>query len=719
MTTIGSSTDDGIAAAPSWAAEWAAHFVTTALSFLVVGVIASVCVSTISVDQEHIADLLPSLAVQPEFVAPEPAERTAYFWSLICVPVFMLLFHPIVRAKVVRLPADSLWKYFVTSCIVMLLLLGWGALGDGGFYWSGSLLYSNPLGFVLATTAGVALTQFSRGDLLTVANHRRLVLIRDIGLAMGVVGFVGTTSILRIVTSTDPYVADNHFEAVFFTSTQVALGATLLVDLPHQYGLYPEFLSPILNVLGGITVARFTVVMAILQAVAYGLWLAALLKVMRSPWMAMLTFLGAFSLVSFLVPLFVIRQNIIPYYDPYFQYFPVRTLFPAIALYAMAWITEQDRFSNRIARCMPSAILGAGVLWNADAGLPALGAWSMCLCHQAIMRRRQTTPSVVAAVQAAAAGALEALLYAAAAIALAFVALAWKAGAWPDLDMYWRHQKVYYEIGFFMLPMRLMHSWVAWAAVVMAALSLGIWPLSVQARDGHCIALRSTLFGWAVLACGLFSYYQGRSHDWVFPVVLPFALAIVGVAIARLTLPTVFDFRVPQKWRIASAVLTVSFAVAMASGAVGPWWNDLFLWKLVQNRLRGLTTVATVNSEPAAVLFAKQRLRPGEDSLILSNHAGIYHAETKTNSLLPSSLVELVLRSDRDELLQTITKTKRVFADRSVLAVEVPYTNPEMNTLLVEELEKHFRPIAESSDGYMVEFAPQEPNDPSSPSSSQ
>lgn len=705
-------TNDTRIASPAWAAEWTAHFVTVVFAFLIVWVIATICALTISVDTDRISGLLPTLAVQPEFVAPEPAERTGYLWCLVCIPIFMLLIHPIVRAKVTQLPADRIWTYFISSCIAMLLLIGWGALGDGGFYWSGSLVHANPIGFVVATIAGVAVSQFSLNDFLHTADHRRLLLVRDFGLATAVVMFIGMTSVLRVFTGADPYVADNHFEAVFFTSTQVALGATLLVDLPHQYGLYPEFLAPIFNLLGGITVLRFTVVMAILQAIAYSLWLAAMFQVMRTPWMAMLTFLGAFSLVSFLVPLFVIRQNFIPYYDPYFQYFPIRTLFPAISLYAMAWITEQDRFGGRLRRCLPSAILGAGVLWNADAGVPALGAWIMCLCHQAIVRRNRAAPSVVPAIQDAAAIALEALLCAAATIALGIAALAWKAGAWPDLNMSWRHQKVFYEIGFFMLPMRVMHSWVAWASVIMAALSFGIWPLSAQGRDDHRMPLRSTLFGWAVLACGLFSYYQGRSHDWVFPVVLPFALALVGVAIARLALPTAYDSGEPHKWRMASAVLTASFVVTMASGAVGPWCNDLFLWKLVQNRWHGLTAAATMRDEPNAVRFAKQRLTPGEETLILSNHAGIYHAETKTKSLLPSSLVELVLRSDRDELLQTIAKTKRIFADRSVLAVQTPNTNHETNALISKQLTLGFHRVAESSDGYILEL---EPNPPASP----
>lgn len=260
--------------------------------------------------------------------------------------------------------------------------------------------------------------------------------------------------------------------------------------------------------------------------------------------------------------------------------------------------------------------------------------------------------------------------------------------------------------------MRLMHSWVAWAAVIMAALSFGIWALSAPARADRQ-PIRSTLFGWAVLACGLFSYYQGRSHDWVFPVVLPIALALVGVAIARLALPTALDLHMPHKWRVANAVLTAAFVVVMASGAVGPWWDGQLLWTLVQNRWQGLVNAATTNVEPEAVRFVKQRLNPGENALILSNHAGIYHAETRTRSQLPTSLIELVQRCDRDDLLWTIGNAGRVFADRSVLAVQTPDTNHQTNLLITEELSRKFHKVSGSEDGYLLEMEPNVPADSS------
>lgn len=690
--------------APSWAAEWSAHFLTVVISFIVLWIIGAFCTITITFDDFTLPELLAPYTFGVTYVLPEPAERTTYLAALVTIPVFMLLVQPTVRAHASQPPPARQRRYFIGSLLAMLGLLGWGGLGDGFFYWRGCLAYSHPIVFLLVTTAVGILWLRCPRDASARGHVRRLFAIRDVALAAAVLAFVVLTSILRMFPASDTYVIDNHFEAVFFATTQVTLGATLLVDLPHQYGLYPEFLAPVFRAIGAITVLRFTVVMALVQVFVHALWLAALLRVMRTRWMAMLTFLGAFSLVGFVVSLFVIEQKLIPYYDPYFQYFPVRSLFPAIALYAMAWIAERDRSGKRLWRCLPSAILGTGVLWNTDAGVPALGAWILCLCHLSIVRRKAAAHFLWGSVRAALPVALEALLVAAVAVLLGLAALAWKAGAWPDLDMNLRFQRSFYVIGFNMLPMRIAHSWVAWAAVVMAALSFGIWPLSSREFAAGHAPLRSTLFGWAVLACGLFAYYQGRSHDWVFPVVIPFALAFVAVAIDRLLVPAIGDQSVVKGWRVASGMVAAAFVVAMASGAVGAWEPDGTLVRHVRSRWQGLVRAVTTDLRPEAVVFLQQRLTPGGTALILSNHAGVYHAETRTRSLLPTSLIELVLQSDRDTLLRRVADADTVFVDRSVLDTSTAFTNEETNVLLCLVLAEHFDKVGESSSGYMMEF---------------
>lgn len=691
-------------AAPAWAAEWAVHFMTVAISLGALWLLAVICYATISFDVDHVREMAAPYTFQREFVAPEPAERTAYIAALLLLPCLMLLLHAPLRKRVSTFTSNDLWIRFGISCLALLAALGLGGLGDGFFYWKGCLAYTQPDKFLLATGAVTAVWVLHPAGFVRPAMFRWLTLSRNLLLAAAVAAFIGATSLLRVFPASDPYVADNHFEAVLFASTQVAVGKTLLVDAPHQYGLYPEFLAPLFRALGGISVLRFTSVMAVLQIVVYGLWLAALLRVMRKPWMAMLTFLGAFSLVSFLVPLHVIDQKFIPYYDPYFQYFPVRSLFPAIALFAMSWMSANDRFDSRRLRYFVSVTLGAGTLWNMDAGIPALGAWILYLCHTAIVRRAPQNSSILGWLRAAAPIGAEALIAACTAVGIILLSLAWKAGAWPDLTMSLRFQSVFYAIGFYMLPMRVIHSWVAWAMVVMAALSFGLWSLSQRRSGDDQPSLRSTVFGWAVMACGLFSYFQGRSHDWVFPVLIPFALVFVGLAIDRLLIPAIADTTTTPQWRWASGVVSAAFVVVMVSGAASALRPGGLLQKVLTERWQGLTAPRESSPGAEAIAFVKQRLKPGDTAFILSNHAGVYHAESQTRSVLPTSLGELFVKSDRDALLQKLEEAETVFVDHSVLGVNTPNTNPETNVLLCEQLARHFKKVLGSPGGYLFEL---------------
>jgi len=675
-----------------------------AISLGALWVLAVICDATISFDVDHVREMAAPYTFQREFVAPEPAERTAYIAALLLLPCLMLLLHAPLRKRVSTFTSNALWIRFCISCLALLAALGMGGLGDGFFYWKGSLAYTNPAEFLLATGLGTALWISKPSGFGEPTTFRRLMLVRNVALAAAVAAFIGATSLLRVFPASDPYVADNHFEAVLFASTQVALGKTLLVDAPHQYGLYPEFIAPIFRALGGISVLRFTSVMAVLQIVVYGLWLAALLRVMRKPWMAMLTFLGAFSLVSFLVPLHVIDQKFIPYYDPYFQYFPVRSLFPAIALFAMSWMSANDRFDSRRLRCLVSATLGVGTLWNMDAGIPSLGAWILYLCHNAIVRRVPPNGSMLGWLRAATPIGAEALMAACTAVGIILFSLAWKAGAWPDLTMSLRFQSVFYAIGFYMLPMRVIHSWITWAMVVMAALSFGLWSLSQRRSGGDQPSLRSTVFGWAVMACGLFSYFQGRSHDWVFPVLIPFALAFVGMAIDRLLIPAISNTTTAPQWRWASGVVSAAFVVVMVSGAASAYRPGGLLLKVLAGRWQGLTAPRESSPVAEAIAFVKQRLTPGDTAFILSNHAGVYHAESQTRSVLPTSLGELFVKSDRDALLHKLEEAEIVFVDHSVLGVHTPYTNVETNALLCQQLAKYFDENTSSPGGYLLEL---------------
>ena len=142
----------------------------------------------------------------------------------------------------------------------------------------------------------------------------------------------------------------------------------------------------------------------------------------------------------------------------------------------------------------------------------------------------------------------------------------------------------------------------------------------------------------------------------------------------------------------------------MVSGATSAFRPGGLLLKVLAERWQGLTAPRESSPGSEAIAFVKQRLKPGDTAFILSNHAGVYHAESQTRSVLPTSLGELFVKSDRDALLQKLGEAETVFVDYSVLGVNTPNTNPETNVLLCEQLARSFKKVLESPGGYLFEL---------------
>lgn len=690
---------------PPWAAEWCTHFLGVIGSFVMLAAVSAICFATLVTDRTQLPAALAPYVLPIQLILPEPAERAAYVLALVVLPLFLLATIPWRYGIVSRWSSRKLWVGFLVSCVAFIALLVTGGIGDEFLYWRGSLPFVSPIAFLIA----IALFEEARWQLARLPESSRLTAwlarARDGGLVLTVVAFIGLNVILRIFSANDPYVAENHFEAVFWACVQVCAGKTLMVDLPHQYGLYPEFLAPLFHLAGGITVLKFSLIMAMLQTAVFLLWLVALMRLLKSFWLAMLTFLGMFSFLLFLIDTPWIGVLGLNYYDPYFQFGPVRMLFPAIALVAMTGIAE-DRFAaHHCRRNLVSGLLGLGVAWNIDAGVPALGAWVLCLCHRALFVDHSENTLLHQRLRAAVIAGSEAMAAAAVSLFLVLLALSIKAGRVPDPATGLQFQRDFYILGFNMIPMQFLHSWLGWAAIMMGAMAYALTPLCPRSQLVIDPGRRSVVFGWTVLCCGLFSYFQGRSHFYVFPAVTPIAFALVALTIDRIFLPTAAQATAGFAWRRASGWVAAGFVLVLFTGSASVWRpNGVFL-SSVADRWQRLTVQPP---EPTAVTnavdFLKARIKPGDSPLILSYHAGVYHSETETIPRLRQSLVETFRRDDLNAIVGQVAGADRIFIDNTIQLHPMPGMARETDARLLELLKQRFDQVGESPGGYLREF---------------
>lgn len=652
---------------------------------------------------------LSNYTFDPRLAAPEPGERRVYQLALFLVPTSLLGLSTFFRQRTfVQL---TLWIFGAAGLAGFLSSSG----GDGFFYWHGTLASLAPwlffplwLGVSEAHTRSLLVRKSSWQEGL-----RKIEPWATLLLALATAAFLMGGFFLRYIPAQDPLIADNHFEAVFFSSVQVALGKTLLVDFTHQYGLYPEFLAPWFKLLGGIRVGNFSLTMATLQTAVNLMWLATLLKIIRRRWLALLLFLSTFYFSQFSISWHILRQGFLTSFDPYFQYLPIRALAPAFSILAITHADTWNLDARHWGRVFISALLGLGIFWNLDAGLPAAGAWLLTLGYRELMKSTSAGfPSSQDWVKALLRG-LEGLAGMLLAGLLFTFYLKTKSGTWPDFTRAIDFQKQFYLTGFFMLPMRLTHSWLLLAGIWILAMSACTRLLVVGSKPQSTQTLGTQVFGLVILGSGLFSYYQGRSHDWNFPAITPTGFVLIGILLDRLLLPLATSpassTDLSNAWAESSTTAQrrwashLSFGILLSLATPLLWSQLQFPYFLKSMEGRWFGTHASSPVTPA-VDYLKSRVKAGEAILLLSQHGGVYHSETQTRSALPQGLIELFRVEDRVRMLDLIRNSKRVFADQSVLQIQVPNTIHENNSQIVKVLKENFRVVGSSPNQYLVEF---------------
>lgn len=149
-----------------------------------------------------------------------------------------------------------------------------------------------------------------------------------------------------------------HFDAFYFSIAQAYFGATCLAYVIPQYGCYGEFMAILLRPFG-LTVFSSTFAMTSLNAVAVGSMVIFAAHLVRSP----VALLGC-VLVLLIVSNNALWAGVNP--GPYFQYLPLRTLFPALSLMVVLWWLRSPSAAKAVALGSFSAL---AVCWNLDSGL--------------------------------------------------------------------------------------------------------------------------------------------------------------------------------------------------------------------------------------------------------------------------------------------------------------------------------------------------------------
>lgn len=554
--------------------------------------------------------------IQPAHCQPEPGERAAFLACALGLPALIFASTLIGRRPGgLRRPGLPAWVDDGASLALMGLALGVAIVGvrnEGSYYLMMNGFHREPLGSIPLLVVTAALLWWGR---------RGGASIRTVAHALAGAA-IAVMALARVFGETADYAYQSHFEPVYHPMVQVVLGKTILVDMSSQYGLYPHFLAPIFAA-SGLGVVPFTLVMAALVAAVLAAVWGFLCEAAENRAVALVGFLAFVANGSFTI----FKEGVS---DPYFQYLPIRMVFPAASLW-LSW--RYLRGPSRLRYGATMALLAAGTLWNLDSGAPALVAWLGMLGYRELDRpgrgwgRRLARALGHVAVGASAVG-VAVLAYAIAALL--------RSGRLPDFTSFLAYQARFYASGFYMLPMPLLGGWCAVALVYLAGLASSARALA-SGRDTPRSAI---VFQLAALGIGLFPYYQGRSHPMVltlawWPAVLLLTLfldeLLAGLGRAPLRLPRAAWAGV-LVWVLGGS----AWSLAWYGGFLGDWYGRHLLAAIRP----GISPVA------ADVAMLKRTIRPGDRLLIVSRHESLLDEALRLPSAWRCSLVESILVDD-------------------------------------------------------------------------
>lgn len=544
----------------------------------------------------------------PAFL-PKPVERLQFVLSVLLSPFLILLTYSWIKKRLAVMSEgllDRLYNLASVALPMVLFAVVYIGLAVSNFLYVSSGFTHSGAGKYL-----YGLLLFPVGAYLLFFRQNIIV---SKPFKYGVYVFSGIFIAVTFLISFFPFGGTKdffHLNPIFYPMAQVMVGKTMLVDVNGLYGLYPVFLRNVLS-LFGFGVLSFTILMSLLMVICLLLLFVFLRRQVKNN----LILLCGFSTIMFFF--FGVSSE----FNPYFQYWPVRTLFPCLILLLVSFYINGR---NKLLYYLIYLAVGVAVLWNLDSGIIVFLAWIIALCYGELYVANKKI-AVLNALRHGVVGLLSLLSVTAGYALYALI----RSGQFPDFSMLWQNQKLFYA-GYFMIPMPFPHIWLAVAVIFLAGLLYAIkgW---YDRNDNK--ARNFMIFFVSVMGLGLFSYYEGRSHDLTF--YGPLFAAVVLLAILADILYENFD----RKRTAGYGIIFLFIFYFIFSSPLNLVYGLGKYYSWIKNR------VLVVASQPETsvtrnVDFIKNHATKGESVVILSNkfYDGIFYGESGTRSAvdLPAS----------------------------------------------------------------------------------
>lgn len=590
---------------------------------------------------------------------PEPLERLRFIIAVITTPIFIMAFFILTNRLLTKFQDETLFVptyilYSTISGILIYLLIIYYRSDDLIFFVQNNYLFSHPWLMCSVLTMFCLITYYflgnKTGQKVFLLLKQKTALINGVFsfLIVAYIAFIAVSCIYSVYSIDDSGMYSSHFNATFHSMVMVYLGDNLLIDSLNQYGLYPHFLEIIFSIFG-LSILKFTVFMSVLVFLNFYFIYKSLDKIIGNKLFVMI----GFSMILFYGYMHLKLVN--P--DPYFQYFPIRTIFPSLLLYLSV---DYFQNKNRVKYFVYTGIFSMSILWNVDTGLIVFLTWLLTLIYDEMQSYKFFSEFTKKSIKHV----IFVFLSLLGIILVYYLLIFLRSGQVPNLYEFVKYQVYFYGYGFFMLPMKIIHPWNIIAFVYLLGLVFSVKTIFTKENT----VTSKIIFLASILGVGLFSYYQGRSHDHVLANVWYPAFFLMALFTYKFYKKLQNEFILHRKnWLDIFVFLFLMFFLLVS------FFNLIFnsgvFYSLINERgskyIEKRETPVT-----SGVEFVMKNTTKGERNLILSYHSGIYYLSSHmTPGIGIPGMSEIFLESDYEKMNYSIKNRQfeKVFVDLNFL----------------------------------------------------
>ncbi len=617
---------------------------------------------------------------------PEKPETCQYVILSVLFPILFCAFYKLFSARkggTGYMASEWSTVIYPTGLASITVISIWSILGNYNGVQGFSTLI-NTLFTILVIVVIVLWAVLLAG--LSICHESSRSLREIVRIPVLLIGIMATLAVSWLYV-TDHYFINSytlhHFDAYYYPVFEVFSGKTLLLDFNSLYGFYPYLMAPVFKLIGGISMFRFSILMAILvlvniSAIGLAIWINVKNRIIA---------LGGFTAILFTscVSSLIINSGY------YLQYFPHRTLFPSLLVLACSlWIKTKRPGYKRALTIAGYVLCTLSLLWNIDSGVVVAAGWCLFLIYDVVSshtlkEKRFYTESLkiigftVLSVFATL-GAVLLLTY-------------FRTGLLVDLKNMIASQILFKGTGYYMLPMPLQHPWIILAIVYMAGLvkSLSGLPLLRKNERSGSDHSHAMMFFLAILGVGLFSYYQGRSHKDVFPAVIwPGILLVVlfadeyadRIAIHRVIYQKMNSIKKPMAFTdLSKLFLTIGLLLTLSlSLLVTDFKDDINIFNIKSTVSKNSQKT---NLDNRLNFIRRHSTNPEEVDILTTYFAEYYTMLNVKNPMPLRSIVDWFTKEDYQKVIDYLkTSHHPLFIDKKVYNMMMTYMPKEFTGVI-------------------------------------